>query len=164
MRKRESLIWGMILTTQLLVACGRVERGAARGVRRAATRAVNERMAALLRRDLARDARVVPRALERPRTVFRYTTRAQSELDLRAGIRPGAHMTSTGGSGRPLGGAEAQRRYGLPKRPEVRETISLPKGLDVRKAKAIGGSPGAGELTSLTRIDARQIRGAIGTP
>jgi hypothetical protein len=69
-------------------------------------------------------------------------------LELRRGLQPNTHMTAQGGPGRPLSPNTAKRRYGLRQRPQVRETLRLPKGYPVRSAKAFGGQPGVGELTS----------------
>jgi hypothetical protein len=100
----------------------------------------------ILRRDLARDSRLPVRRLEEPRTVHRYTTAAQARRELRQGLRPGTHTTSNARRGRPPAADTARRRYGLPRQPQVRETIRLPAGTPVRAGKVIGGKPGVGEL------------------
>lgn len=133
---------------------GGLGRAAARGLSRGLFRrsAVSRSGSTLLRRDLVRDRAIKARPLSRQRTVFRYTSKTQARAERRRGILPGRHMTSNGGSGRPLGAVAAQKRYGLPQQPRVRETIRLPKGVPVRSAKAVGGGPGVGELTSSKRL------------
>ncbi len=130
-------------------------RGLSRGLFRRST--ISGSRPALLRRDLVRDRAIVPRPLTRQRTVFRYTSRKQAAVEARRGIPPGRHLTSTGGPGRPLSRVTAQKRYGLPRRPQVRETIRLPKGYPVRTAKVVGGRPGVGELTSPKRLSPTAI-------
>ncbi len=121
-------------------------------------RAAQRPLSRILRRDLLRDLGLRPRRLARPRTVFRYTTREQAQRELRQGLRPGTHMTASGGAGRPLSPRTAQGRYGLPRPPQVRETIRLGKGTPVRPARVLGGEPGRGELTSPRRIPPEAIR------
>jgi hypothetical protein len=70
-------------------------------------------------------------------------------------------MTSTGGAGRPLSAQVAQQRYGLPFKPQVRETLRLDTGGAFRHNKALGGAPGYGELTSPQHIDSKAIRRII---
>lgn len=125
-------------------------RGLSRGVFRRST--ISRSRATLFRRDLVRDRAIKARPLSSSRTVFRYTSKARASTELRRGILPSRHMTSTGGAGRPLSAVAAQKRYGLAWRPQVRETIRLAKGYPVRSAKALGGRPGAGELTSSKRL------------
>jgi hypothetical protein len=151
------LIGVWLLTTQ--AEAGGLGRAAARGLSRGLVRrsTISRSRLPLLRRDLARDHAIKARPLARPRTVFRYTSKARARTELRRGIAPGRHMTSYGGRGRPLGAVAAQRRYGLPRQPQVRETIHLPKGVPVRSAKAVGGGPGVGELTSSKRLPSGAI-------
>jgi hypothetical protein len=105
-------------------------------------------MKRVLRADLVRDRGAVARALVKPRTVFRYTSLAQAAWEARHGLVPRTQMTVTGGPGRPLSGQAAQRRYGLPAKPEVRETLRLDTNRAVKHNKALGGAPSYGELTS----------------
>lgn len=155
----------LILVTSLLpliVEAGGLGRAAARGAWRSSTRKVWGRSAAqAMRRDLVRDSAIKARPLARQRTVFRYTSKARARTELRRGIAPGRHMSSNGGPGRPLSRVAAQKRYGLPRRPQVRETIRLPKGQPVRAAKALGGRPGVGELTSPKRLWPRAITNVV---
>lgn len=154
----------LILATGLLplTAEAGLGRAVARGAWRSSTRKIGGKSAAqVLRRDLARDSAIKARPLAGSRTVFRYTSKAKASSELRRGILPGRHMTSRGGSGRPLSGAAAQRRYGLLRRPKVRETIRLPKGQPVRTAKAMGGRPGVGELTSTKRLSPTAITNVV---
>lgn len=138
-------------------------KAAARGLSRSLFRrsAVSRSGSTLLRRDLVRDRAIKARPLSRQRTVFRYTSKAQASSELRRGILPGRHTTAHGGPGRPIGAAAAQKRYGLLGRPQVRETIRLPKGQPVRTAKALGGRPGVGELTSTKRLSPTAITNLV---
>ena len=105
-------------------------------------------MSRLFKRDLANHAATAAKPLTKPLTVQRYTSRAQAKREVKAGIATGTHMTPNAARGRPLSPESAQRRYGLSKPPEVRETVRLPAGQPVRHNKAQGGEPGRGELTS----------------
>jgi len=111
----------------------------------------------IVRRDLLRDQATASATLPKPRTVFRYTSAGRARTELRTGIAPRRHMTAHGGRGRPLGAARAQERFGLPRRPGVRETIRLPQGQPVRSNRALGGSAGMGELTSPRRVPPQAI-------
>ena len=112
----------------------------------------------VLRADLVRDRGTVAKALVKPRTVFRYTSREQAAREARHGLVPRAHMTATGGPGRPLSAQAAQWRYGLPAKPEARETLHLDTNRVVKHNKALDGAPGYGELTSPQRIPPGAIR------
>lgn len=106
----------------------------------------------ILRVDRVRDAATIAKPLARSRQVWRYTTRQQAARDARYGLSPHRHMTSQTTRGRTPSPSTAQHRYGLPKRPQVRETWRLPAGTPVRSNKALGGAPGVGELTSSKRL------------
>jgi hypothetical protein len=114
-----------------------------------------------LRADLIRDRATVAKTLTKPRTVFRYTSRVQSAREAKQGLAPRTHMTSTAGPGRPLSAQAAQKRYGLPSTPQVRETLRLDGNQAVKLNKALGGQPGYGELTSPKRISPKSIRRII---
>lgn len=103
-------------------------------------------------RDAARDATLPVRPLREPRRVWRYSDRAGASRAAETGLPAGSHMTSRTTPGRLPSPARAQERYGLARPPEVRMTIDLPRGHPVRQGKAIGGSPGVGEITSPARI------------
>ena len=135
-----------------------VGKAAARGAAKSVSKAVNKGLAQKLRRDLVRDRKTPARLLQRDRQVFRYTTKAQARREIRSGLRPGTHMTSRATAGRPLSSSSAQRRYGVPKRPQVRETIHLQKGVPVRSNRVVAGKPGIGETTSPKRIPAKSIQ------
>lgn len=109
----------------------------------------------------ARDLRTPVRDLYWNRTAFRYTTRHQARIEAKKGLAPSRHMTARAKPGAPLSGMNAQRRYGLPRRPQVRETIRLQRGFGVRSNKAIGGRPGFGELTSPHRVPPSAIRRVV---
>lgn len=115
----------------------------------------------LLRRDLARDAATAARPLVQPRTVYRYTTRRQAAQEARVGLAPNTHMTANAPRGRPLSAESAQRRFGLPTRPEMRAKIRLPAGQPARHNKALGGEPGRGELTSPKPVPKSSIIGMV---
>jgi len=133
-------------------------RGAAKSVARSARR---KSLRSVLRRDLARHRRAVIRPARRARRVFRYTGRHQAQSEVRRGIGRGRHMTSRAHRGRPLGARRAMRRYGLPKKPQVRETVRIPKGHPIRVGKALGGARGVGELTSPKRIPPSAIERVV---
>lgn len=118
------------------------------GLHRAWSRAT----ATLLKRDAIRDAATAAKPLARPRTVWRYTSKAQAERELQRGVPAGRHLTAGTTTGRLPSPERAQGRYGLPARPEVRETVQLPAGQPVRSTRALGGEPGVGEITSTRRL------------
>jgi hypothetical protein len=121
--------------------------------------------AAATRRARARDAKAHLRApakpLPRSRTAYRYTTRERARWERTHGLASGRHMTAHGGPGRPLSTVRAQKRYGLPAKPQVRETIRLPKGQLVRHNKVQGGTPGQGELTSPKRVSPSAVQKVV---
>jgi hypothetical protein len=155
MKIGKSLLAGllMIMTAMLPVAAegGSLARAAFREATKSTSRAFRGAAAKTLRRDLLRDRATRVRLISRNRTVFRYTTKAQARRELRKGVLPGRHMTSRATPGRPLSPGQAQRRYGLPRRSQVRETIRLPRGQPVRFNRAVGGVPGMGTTTSAAR-------------
>jgi len=133
---------------------GAARRAAARQAERSLTRAV-------LARDLKRDAATASRRLTTPRRVFRFTSTERARAESRSGLAAGAHMTSRARPGRPPSGLTAQRRYGLPSRPRVRETIELTRGTPVRANRALAGRPGVGELTISRRIRPSSIQRTV---
>jgi hypothetical protein len=157
-----ALIAFMLLSSTF--GCGRVSKSAARRVLRGEARAAERQSASVLRRDLLRDRATASRALASERSTFRYTTKAQAKRELRGGIRQGSHLTSRAYPGRPLKAASAQARYGLPRRPEVRMTVDLPKGTEVRTNRALGGAPGVGEVTTVRRTNPSAIRKVVPLP
>ena len=114
-------------------------------------------MKKILRQDLARDAATAAKRLAKPRTVYRYTSQGRAAQEAQKGLAAGSHMTSAGGPGRPLSAEAAQRRYGLPSKPEVRETVRLQDQV-VRHNKVLGGERGYGEITSPKKIAPESIR------
>lgn len=165
MKIGKNILAGLLLiTTALLpvtVEGGRLGKAVARGAARSAAKALRKTPTQTLRRDLLRDRALRARPLPRPKTVFRYTSKARAKWEFRRGLQPGTHMTSRGGPGRPLRPETAQHRYGLPRRPQVRETIRLPKGQPVRSTKALGGRPGVGELTSPKPLSPKAIQKVV---
>ena len=115
----------------------------------------------VLRRDAARDATTRTVRLGRPRTVARFTTRAQARLEMRNGIGPRSHFTPQLRPGRPLSSRQAWRRFGLPKAPTVRESVVLRRGTQVRFNKALNGRPGVGEITTVRRVPRQNIRTVV---
>ena len=155
------LFVGLLLGALLLTSAaegGSLGKAAARGAARSAARALRGTPAQTLRRDLLRDRATRVRPLPKDRTVFRYTSKDRAREELRKGIPPGSHMTSRGGPGRPLSPEHAQRRYGLPERPVVRETVRLPKGQPTRSNRSVGGAPGVGETTSSRPVAPEAIK------
>lgn len=111
-----------------------------------------------LRRDLARDRATPAKPLLRDRSALRYTTKQSARQEMRRGIPPRRHMAPAH-PGRPLAEPDAAaRKYGLPRRPEVREDIRLPRGFPVRSNKAVNGRPGVGEWTSPRRVPPSAIK------
>lgn len=163
---RKGLLAGLLMIATAMAAPpaaegGSLARSVFRGTMKGATRAFRRGPGQILRRDLLRDRATRVRPLARNRTVFRYTTKKQARQELRRGIRPGSHTTSRAVPGRPPGPGLAQRRYGLPRQPQVRETIHLPKGHPVRLNKALGGRPGTGEITSTKPLSPKAIRKVV---
>jgi len=132
-------------------------KATARAIRSHSLKSAHKVSPHILRRDLMRDRTTKVRALAAERRVFRYTTRDRARQELRRGIPSQSHLTSRAGRGRPLSPGNAQRKYGLPERPQVRETIRLPKGQPVRTNKSLGGAPGVGEITSSKPIPPKAI-------
>ena len=140
--------WTLILTLALLTAA--LPAGAApagKGLLRD-----------LLRRDFRRDRTLPVRRLKAPRTVHRYTTWERALRELQKGLPAGTHTTARARPGRPPSPEVAQRRYGLPRKPEARETIRLPEGALIRQGKALGGRPGVGEIVTARRVPPEAIR------
>jgi hypothetical protein len=139
----------------------RLMRAEGRAVERQSARRLERGMVRNLERDLERDRASAARRLSREATTFRYTSKAESERELRSGIRAGSHFTSKARPGRPLEARSARARYGLPSVPEVRETVRLQKGTMVRRNRAIGGMRGVGEITSTGKTNGTAIRKVI---
>lgn len=116
--------------------------------------------------DRARDARTTIRAtaLEKPITVWRYTTSESAERALRAGTPPHTHFTPRVSPGRPPSSGTVMRRYGLPEPPDVRMTVRIPQGTVILRNKAIGGEPGRGELLAVDRVPPNAITRLIEIP
>lgn len=164
MRRGQRILVGLLIAVTALfpitVEAG-LGRAVARGAAKSTARTLGQSTARVLRRDIARDSAIKARPLASQRTVFRYTLRKQAAAELQSGIPAGRHMTANGGPGRPLGAPAAQKRYGLPERPQVRETIRVPQGQPVRSAKALSGEPGVGEMTSTERIPPAAITNVV---
>ncbi len=128
---------------------GALARGATKGVTRSLRGGSAWRV---FRRDLLRDRGSRVRRLAEPRRVFRYTTKPRAQEELQSGIAPGRHMASRANPGRPPSATTAQEKYGLLKKPEVRETVKLPAGQPVQLNRVIGGEAGYGEITSSKRV------------
>lgn len=155
MKLRKNLLAGLLVMAIALPSAaeaGGLAKAVFRGATKSASKTLRGSTARTLRKDFLRDRATRVRPLFQNRRVFRYTTKAQARQELRNGIRPRSHMTARTTAGRPLSPVQAQRRYGLPRRPEVRETIRLPKGQPIRPNKVVGGAVGVGELTSSKRV------------
>ena len=101
----------------------------------------------ILARDAARDAATAARPLERSQNLSRYTSRQQAEREAAHGLESGRHLTGSPETGRPLSAKSAQKRYGLPEKPEMRETWHVESGTPVRRNPAMNGTGGATEIT-----------------
>lgn len=121
-------------------------------------------IARIFQKDLKNHAAAQVKPLPQARTVHRYTASARAAQEKSSGLAADTHMTSLARPGRPLSPANAQRRYGLPSLPQVRETIHLPRGTPVRHTKVVAGEPGVGEITSPRPIPAEHIRRVIRLP
>jgi uncharacterized protein YceK len=128
------------------------------------SRSAERRAAAVLARDLERDAASKAVQLRTPRRVFRYTTEAQAQRILEKGFAPGMHFTSNAMQGRPLTAAHAAERYGLSSAPEKRFTVTLPAGTSVKSNKVIGGAAGFGELKTDHALKADAVERIVDIP
>lgn len=113
------------------------------------------------RKDQSRDAGSQAKPLPKDRTVYRYTTKKRAVEESSKGIPAGAHMTSSGVAGRPPSASQGQTQYGLRRKPEVRETIHVPKGQPAKLNKVYGGNAGKGELTSTQRVPPKSVQKVI---
>ena len=152
--RRRFLLAALGLSAAALVA----PAAQAGGVRK---RVLNSAVKRLMRRDTARDARTKIKPLSQPKRVWRYTNRNDAKKASRQGLPAGKHMTSGTTPGRPPKPETAQRRYGLPRKPDMRMTIELPKSHPVRRNKVLGGRPGTGEITSPKAIPPKAIEKVI---
>lgn len=133
------LLLALLLVT---VGCGRVAERAISNAGRVAER----RSAALLARDLDRDAASRLTRLSEARQVFKYTTKSDAKRMMARGIPSGSHFTSGVQSGRPLSSSHAAERFGLDYKPSKRLSVTIPKGTGVKFNKVVGGSGGIGEI------------------
>jgi len=142
-------------------AYGQIGKALARGAERNIAKSAERSWFSILRRDSLRDRTVRPGRLLSNRPVFHYTSKAQARLESHTGIAKGSHLTSRSDAGRPLSGVLAQRRFGLPAVPSVRERVVLKKGTAVRLNKALGGKPGYGEIRLAQRVRPENIRNVV---
>jgi hypothetical protein len=165
-------MWRALISVTLLAAglnstaCGpaarEVERTAAkRLVGKSAAKAARSGVVA---RDAWRDLFTPIRRLEKPRSVFRYMSEAEARAVGSRGVAAGRHFTATAGPGRPLGGARAAERYGLPTVPSRRVTATLPAGTRVKANKVLGGARGVGELKVLDPVAKEQVKAPVRLP
>jgi hypothetical protein len=115
----------------------------------------------MAKREAARDAATLVKPLSKSRYVYRYATKGRAVKEAHGGLGKNRHTTSGVTSGRPLSAVEAQHRYGLPTKPEVRSTWYLPKGTPVRMNKVMYGKPGYGEITPSKRIEPKGLKETI---
>lgn len=156
-----AVVLTMLPATSNSAEAGPLGKIVGRSAARAAARRAAPRMARALAKDLVNHRNAPVGKLAAPRTVFRYTTRGLAAKDAAKGIAPFRHLTSRGGPGRPLSAANAAKRYGLPRRPDVRETIRLGRGQTVILNKAQAGRRGVGEAVSPRRIDRSAIKRVV---
>lgn len=147
-----------VLLGVVLISDGLSGAPAGRAVARAAGRRLVR--ARILKLDAMRH-RVPAKPLAQSRTVHRYTTQRLAQQELRKGIAPGRHMTATAPPGRPMSAQAAKERFGLLRKPTVRETIQLPKGFPVRHSRATNAARGVRELTSPERVPPEAITKVI---
>jgi len=143
-----------------MAEAGSLFRAAVRSTTRSAERQA-ERTVQIERafvRDAVRDAATPAKATQSVRRVQRYTSAAQAQRELSEGIAPGSHMTPNVARGRGINSTTASQRYGLTEKPERVLTVEIPSGTNVRTNKAMGGSPGRGELTATERIPASAVK------
>jgi hypothetical protein len=137
------LVWALVCFGFLLSGCGRISSAT---IERAAARAAERRSASVMARDLARDNASRITRLPAERRVYRYATESQARAFEGKGFPPRTHFTASEGPGRPLSGAAAQERYGLPYSPDRRLSVTLPEGTALKSNKVVGGAPGYGEI------------------
>jgi hypothetical protein len=148
-----------ILLTLIVVVVGAFPtHSEAGGLGKMFGRALFKQMA---KREAARDAATLVKPLSKPRYVYRYASNERAIKEANIGLGKNRHTTSGIASGRPLSAAEAQRRYGLPTKPEVRSTWYLPKETLVRMNKVMYGKPGYGEITPSKRIEPKGLKEII---
>ena len=157
MRKLLAILMSTFLVVPQLAEGVPLGRAVARAASRRAMRPQ------ILKLDAARH-RVPVRPLAQPRTVHRYTTMTRAQRELRHGIAPGSHMTAVARRGRPMSAQQAKQHYGLFRKPSVRETIQLPKGLPVRHSHATNAARGVRELTSPKRVPPEAIKRVVPLP
>lgn len=102
----------------------------------------------LLTREAARDAATPAVAAAHGHQLMRYTTRVQARADAKAGLESGRHLTGATEGKVPLSAQAAQKHYGIPVAPQVREVWSVPKGWPERLNKVWRGDRDAMEITS----------------
>jgi hypothetical protein len=102
--------------------------------------------------------------LRKPATVRRYTSLGQAQAEARRGLAPNTHMTAPVRPGRPPSAAEAQRRFGLPRRPTAVETLRIPKGTPVRKGRVAAEQRRRWEWTSPRTIPPGAVQSVRPTP
>jgi hypothetical protein len=147
MNKRACIMKAIFLLFLVLlpvtVGCGRIAERAIGDAGRVAER----RSAAILARDLDRDAASRLTRLPQARQVFKYTTKSDAKRMMAEGIPSGSHFTSVVKPGRPLSSSHAAERFGLDYKPSERLSVTIPKGAGVKLNKVVGGSPGGiGEI------------------
>lgn len=151
------LCWSAVTSAE----AGGLGRAIVRGATRSLPKGLRGSAAGAWRAHVQRDHLAPLRPVPKDRTVFRYTSKDRAAQELRKGIPQDRHMTSQGGPGRPLSAEHAQKRYGLDRAPEVRETIRVPAGTPMRANRAVKGERGIGERTAPARIPPEQIEKVV---
>ncbi len=104
------------------------------------------------------------RALPQARTVQRYNTKTLAKQELRRAVSPGSHMTAGARRSRPMSGQHTKQHCGLVRKPNVRETIQLPKGFPVRHNHATSAARGVRELTSPQPLPPQAFKKVVPLP
>ncbi len=150
----------ILFVAPLELNAGGLGRALARGSAKSISKRVGSKAVRGRAVELLRDKQSPTRLLAKERLVDRYTLRRRATQELRSGIPPYRHMTSRS-TKRPLSALTAQRRLGLPRKPQIVERIKIPKGTTVNMNKVVKGQPGYGEITSPRRLPARTIQRVI---
>lgn len=160
---RKALLLAFVVALLLVPqnSFGQWGRALARGAGRSAARSSRQVSFRAMRRDFSRDRFMPAKKLRASRSVFRYTSTIRARAESHQGIPAGSHLTSRARPGRPLSPTTAQRRFGLPRRPAVRERVQLRRGTLVRMNKALGGERGMGEIELAQRVPRQDIHGLV---
>ena len=152
-----ALVIGMLMEGATSAHAGPAGR-IARRVTLATERFTRAEWARIAKLDRAAHRVAETKVLARPQTVSRYVSKARARVEAQRGFGAGTHFTTGVHRGRPLSATAARERYGLRRPPQAVETVTLPAGTQVKKAKVHGGSPGWGEWTLVKRLRSAATR------